>query len=928
MPRPRGRLARLALVALGFTSLWGCDTSQPPPLPPPNAPPALRILRPQDSAALRVGQPVDLEATVEDVEDGESLAERVLWVSSREGQLARGARTRATFQEGGEQTLTATVVDSGGQVTSASLRLNVLTRGAPVTTLVRPAPGSTFNLGELLELECQAVTVGGVHLTGNAVQWTSELTGPLPSGEVVKAALLVAGEDTLTCTAKDPETGDSASASVPVTVRATLAPAVLITRPEQEAVYVKTGEPAPFASTLVFRATARDFNTDGGAGSLDGAIQWTVEPGGMALGAGPSATYTFTTPGEYTVTARAVDGLGNTATDSVRVRLVTNLPPWCEIEAPLDDARLLLGSASVLRARCVDPETGATPEPAWSTSASPTPLGTGNEVEGLLTVAGAQVLSACAVDPEDATLRGCATRQVRAIVNSAPTGCSIQAPRAASVVNAGRPLALEGSAADAEDPRGDLRFTWTSSRDGALATGASATTVRLTSEGAHVLTLTVTDPWGQACAATVAVTVNGAPEVRVDGVRQDGADCLEAPCREDRAVLATGFVRDLETPGSLAELAWLDSLNGPLELGTGNSPIATLGAPEAGRHTVVLRAVDRDGAVGRAAASFTVMPVGRTRLVETVSDGGAPAVALTMAGSALRYVDGVSASVFSTQPPSGTLSVSAPARALFTLRGTDGEVLFVGTDGGGVHRCVSGTCTRFTGGPLGAADDRVTSVAALESPDLLLLGTARGLVLSRASAPSAGGHPGTLVGRRLLEGREVRQVVLSPASTATQVKAWAATSDGLAELTVHVDDMFEPALASVAVVLHVAPAVPDEDVLSVTVGPEGQVFAGTRRGFSALGQPGPQLRDAPWELADEEVRTLLFERQTSDTGSRDVLWAGTKGGLVRYDVASDIVTLFTPAEGLPSPEVHALVDGAHGARYIGTASGVASYSGP
>ena len=918
----------MALAALASANLWGCDTTPARPLPPPNAPPTLTLVRPEGLAAVRVGQPVTLEATVDDVEDGASLSERVLWVSSREGQLARGARTTATFREGGEQTLTATVVDSGGQVTSASLHLNVLARGAPVASIPRPAPGDTFNLGEPLDLECEAVTVEGARLTGGAVQWTSALTGPLPQGERVEAALRVAGEDTLTCTARDPVTGDSATASVRVTVRATLAPAVLITRPEQEEVYVKTGAPAPFASTLLFRATARDFNAGGDAGNLDGAIQWTLEPGGVALGAGPSVTHTFTTPGEYTVTARVVDGLGGAATDSVRVRLVTNLPPSCEVESPLDGARLLRDSASTLRGRCVDPETGRTLEPTWATSASGTALGTGAEVRGLFTVSGAQVLSACAVDPDDETLRGCATRQVRVIVNTAPTSCAIQAPRPEAVLNAGRPLALEGSAVDAEDPRGELRYTWTSSRDGALGGGASATTSRLTTAGAHVLTLTVTDPWGQACTATVAVTVNGAPEVRVEGVRQEGVNCLEQPCREGRSVLASGFVRDLDTPGSLSELAWLDSLGGRLEWGSGNSPVATLTAPGFGRHTVVLRAVDRSGAVGRAAASFTVLPVGRSRLVELVTDDDEPAVALALAGGTLRYVDGETASVFSAQPPSGTLSVSAPARALFSLSGTAGEVLFVGTEGGGVHRCVEGTCTRFAGGPLGAAEDEVTAVAALESPDLLLLGTERGLVLTRASNPSEGGRPGVIVGRRLLEGREVRQVAISPASTSTRVKAWAATATGLVELTVLVEAPFEPALASVTVVTHLPPEVPDEDVLSLAVGPEGQVFAGTRKGFSALGQPGPLLSEVPWELPDEEVRALLFERQPTSTGTRDVLWAGTREGLARYDVAADIVTLFREVEGLPDAEVRALLAGPGGVRYIGTAHGVASYAGP
>ncbi|MCP3143758.1 PKD domain-containing protein [Pyxidicoccus xibeiensis] len=933
-PHPRLRAVLVALLALASTGLGACDTTPSPPPRPPDLPPLLRLVRPEAASAVRVGQPVDFEATVEDAEDGASLSERVLWFSSLEGQLARGARITAAFREPGDHTLTATVMDSAGQAASASMALRVLAVGAPVATVVRPEPGSTFNLGEVLDLECAAFTQGGARLTGGAVQWTSALSGRLPQGESVKAALVVAGEDTLTCTARDAATGASTTTSVRVTVRTILAPAVLITRPEQAELYVKSGEPAPFSSTVLFRATAQDFNTAGGAGNLDGAIHWSLEPGGVALGTGPAVAHTFTMPGDYTVTARVVDGRGNAATDSVRVLLVTNLPPRCEIDTPVDNARLLLGASSPLRGRCLDPETGYTLMPTWRTSASPMPLGSGEQVDAILTVAGAQTLSACALDPEDAEVQGCTTRAVRAFVNSAPTDCAIQEPLAAAVVNAGRAVVLAGTATDAETPRGELRFAWTSSRDGELGLGERTSTQRLLTPGAHVLTLTVTDAWGLACTATVGVSVNGAPSVRVDAVRQDGVDCLEEPCREGRPLDVLGFVQDPEAPGSIAGLTWLDSLGGRLEAGDSSmsglaaSPIATLAAPGPGRHTVVLLVEDRNGSVGRAAATFTVLTPGRTRLVETVTDDARPAVALALSGGTLRYVDGASAMVFSEPPRSEPLPVSAPALALFSLTGGGGgEVLFVGTDGGGVHRCEGGTCARFAGGPLAIADDRVTAVAALATPDLLLLGTPRGLVVTRASNPSAGGRPGILVGRRLLEGREVRQVVLSPASTATQVKAWAATSTGLAELTVHVEDDFEPALASVTVAMHLPPQVLDADVRAVAVGPAGQVFTGTRRGFSALGQPGPALRDAPWALPDEEVHALLFERQPSDAGMRGVLWAGMKDGLVRYDVERDIVTRFGAQEGLPAAKVQVLVAGPDGTRYIGTSHGVAKYSG-
>ncbi|QDE98771.1 hypothetical protein [Myxococcus xanthus] len=917
---------RLILVTLYTVTTWGCEPAPRHPSTVHNTPPRLEVSPTLDITPLRVGQAVEFVASVEDAEDGAALGANVLWVSSVEGQLARGARATLAFSEPGEQRLTASVVDAGGLAASASLHLNVLARGAPVATVLRPAPGSTFNLGEVLGLECVAMTERGARLQGRAVQWTSALSGPLPAGDVVRATLSVAGEDSLRCTAVDSATGVSATAAVRVTVRATRAPSVRILRPEPAEIFVKQGEAPPHGASVRFAATAQDFHAEGGAGNLDGVVEWSLAPTGRPLGRGPALTHAFTAPGVYTVMARVVDGRGNTASDSVQVRLVTNLPPRCELELPTtENPRLLVGVPSRLRARCVDPETEQPVEPIWTTSAEPTPLGTGEAVSAVLSVAGAQVLSACAVDPEDTELRGCVERPVRAIVNTPPIGCAIQAPLPDAVVNAGVPLTLTGSASDAEDARTGLRYTWVSSRDGALAQGPSTHTVRLSTPGHHVLTLTATDPWGLACAATVAVTVNGAPDVRVESVLQGVLDCGRGPCLEGQPVFLTGFARPAAPQGHIAELTWLDNLAGSLLAVALPLPTATLALPLAGRHTTVLAATDQNGAVSRAATSFTVLPLGGARLMEDVPDAQRPVVALALTPEGLRYADGASPRVYAERASTTVLDVDAPALSLHAFQGGDGNVLFVGTDGGGVLRCVQHTCTRHTGAMLGATGAAVTAVAAWESPDVLLLGTRRGVVLTRASDPASGGRMGTVGGRRLLDGREVRQLAISPDSSPERVTAWAATSGGLAEITILADDDFEPGLAEVVVRLHTPPAIPDDDVLSVAVGPEGQVFAGTRKGFSALGQPGPALRDAPWGLQDEEIRTLHFERQTVGARTRDILWAGTKNGLVRYDVSADIATHFGTEEGLPDPDVSALLVAPGGPRYVGTARGLVTY---
>jgi hypothetical protein len=443
--------------------------------------------------------------------------------------------------------------------------------------------------------------------------------------------------------------------------------------------------------------------------------------------------------------------------------------------------------------------------------------------------------------------------------------------------------------------------------------------------GTHTLSLTVSDPWGLTCSATVPLVVNGAPKVDISAVDQDVTSCLDAPCREGAPLVVTGAASD--SPEGVAGLEWLDSLAG----GFGTETSATLASPIAGKHTLVLRATDRGGAVGHDAVSFAVLPSGRGRLVETLVADGRPITSLLLASGEVLYVDGKTSSVL--RAPSSPLTTELPVDlgssglAISHLESSGGPVLFVGTNAG-VERCTGTTCTRYRGGVLAASGEAVRTLLALESPDLLLLGTNEGLVLTRASNPSAGGPPGTVVGRRLLEGVAVRQVVVSPTSSTRALKLWAATAEGLAELTLTVETPFEPAVALVTTVLHAPPALPDRDVRAVTVSPEGRPYVGTARGWGALGQPGPALKSPPWNFLDEQVQALVYERRSVGGQVRELLWAGTRRGLIRYDLGLEIATHFGLEDGLPSEDIRALGVGPRGTRYIGTATGLATYAGP
>ncbi|MHB8878604.1 MAG: PKD domain-containing protein [Myxococcaceae bacterium] len=906
-------------AALLLTGL-GCNCGAPAVAA--NEPPQVAILSPVEGAVFRAG-PVSLAASADDPEDGALEGAAVVWTSSLSGQLATGTQPSPGLVEGAHS-LTVTAVDSRGLSTSASVEVTVIAANSPVVTLVTPAPGTTVDLNQQLDFRCDATTAAGVPLSDADVTWGSALSGALPPGGKMRAALTVSGADTVTCTARDPAAGGaSASAKVPVTVSTSRAPTLQVTLPQRDEIWVKTGMQGPYSPSVTFRATAQDFNVAGGAGNLDAAIGWWLDPGAQALGTGPSAAHTFTAQGDYAVTARVTDGRGAVAAASVRVHLVSNLPPQCFIERPQRDGELIQQHQSFgLRGGCFDPETATALSPRWMTTAQPAPLGSGNTLSVQLASLGPQTLSACATDPTDPALEGCARRAVRVFVNTAPTGCAIQAPLANAVVNAGVPVSLRGSSVDAEDPPSTLSFRWVSSVDGALATGEEASSLRFRSVGPHQVTLTVQDPWGLSCQATVNVTVNGAPAVQIGSVVQGATNCLGVPCALSPAITAVGTAAD---PQGISSQVWKDSLNGVF----GTTLVASLAAPAAGRHGVLFSATDSLGAVGSAFAEFTVLPAGRTGLADPLFTGTAVvSIALGPLAGDLAYADGSSRELLGFNDPGGALpriALPESGRCVFVLPGAV-PVIFAGTDGAGVTRCAGGVCQSYSGGPLQQGGGVVNAVVVSAAADLLLLGTDDGLALAKASDPGNGAG-NTLVGKRLLDGARVGQLALSAQSTASLVKAWVATDEGLYEVDIAIATPFVPAVAAVAVTLHEVPEVRDNGVLSVAVSPGGTVYAGTRKGFSALGGAGPLLAAPPYLFPDENVQALLVEQRVSASGVDIVVWAGTRSGLIRWDPAVNIPSRLTTADGLPGDDIRSLALGPGGVKYVGTASGLGRYAG-
>jgi hypothetical protein len=226
-------------------------------------------------------------------------------------------------------------------------------------------------------------------------------------------------------------------------------------------------------TSLTFSGTA----TDAEDGILSGSLGWTSSEDG-ALGSGASVNATLSL-GTHTITAAVTDGGGLSGNDQITVSVTA---------APVD----------------VPDVTGQT-----QASAEADLLAAGLTV-GAITVPAGTVIdqnptacSACADsgDPVDLVVSSGPP------ANTAPT-LSITAPANNTAVSEGTAVILSATATDGE--QGDLSgsVVWSSSRDGALGTGANLPV--FLSRGRHTITATVTDAEGLQVTAQVVVRVRKA----------------------------------------------------------------------------------------------------------------------------------------------------------------------------------------------------------------------------------------------------------------------------------------------------------------------------------------------------------------------------------------------------------------------------------
>ncbi len=466
------------------------------------------------------------------------------------------------------------------------------------------------------------------------ISWGSDRQGGLGQGPVVSAAL-IPGPHRLRLQAVDSQ-GVTSSAEISITVVAEVVmntpPLAVIDAPANAAVFDE-GTP------IELRCHA----TDAQEGMLSGgALAWTSSLGG-ALGAGSQLTFNNAELGHHRIVLTATDVGGESSVATIELDVVppgTNRAPVVSISAPSNGATLTLGMPVTLTGTATDTEDGALmgASLAWSSSRDGA-LGTGASLSATLTQ-GVHVLTLTATDTMSATGSASITVSVNTPNNVAPT-VSISAPANNATVFQGTSLTFTGTGTDPED--GALTGTaleWSSSRDGALGTGASVSSTTLTA-GTHVITLVGRDSGGNTGTATISVQVlpmNAAPMVTIT-----------APANNTSVAAGTGVTFTATATdaadGALTGMSirWTSSLGGVL--GTGAS-LTTASLAE-GTHTITVSATDSGGRSASASISITITP-GATNLppvaLLTGPTQGQATIGLVFDGSTSSDPDGTIAS--------------------------------------------------------------------------------------------------------------------------------------------------------------------------------------------------------------------------------------------------------------------------------------------
>ena len=247
-------------------------------------------------------------------------SDSLIWTSSKDGVIGKGATVTTNSLSTGTHIITLTATDDKGLAGSSSITIAVGNM-TPTVNISKPLSGEVFNVGDYIVFEGQANDSEDGALSGASLVWTSDDGTELGQGGSITVNSLASGNHVITLTATDKDGGKGAD-TITITVGNTK-PVVTITRPA-------TGTVFSGNDYIVFEGNAVD--AEDGAITGD-ALVWTSSEDGV-IGKGTSfTTNTLSTELPHTITLTATDSEGAVGSSSISIS-IGNTAPTVTINGP------------------------------------------------------------------------------------------------------------------------------------------------------------------------------------------------------------------------------------------------------------------------------------------------------------------------------------------------------------------------------------------------------------------------------------------------------------------------------------------------------------------------------------------------------------------------------------------------------------------
>ncbi len=535
-------------------------------------PPVVSMSEPAAGFTTWIDDPILFAASATDFRGTPIDGANFEWRSSQlPAPFAMAASVETTLPLG-SQTISLTVTDTTGLTSVVALPVTVADTPLPEVTISVPAQGlATWDV-DWVDLSGGATDYRNQALNGNSLTWSSSISSPsLPASGSSTSVLLATGPQTLTLSAID-DRGKTGAIDVDIVVQTVIPPAITISSPQD-------GTTTWVLSQHQFVASASDYH---GTAIGNGAFVWTSDIDG-SLGTGSMVTSSLSTA-VHSITLSAEDSGGRTTSESISISVVEPPPPVVIISHPPTSYATWEGAPVLLTAEVSDFSGQAVTGAAliWETD-HPTPavLGTGSTVSTTLS-SGVHAITLVATDIRDNESQS----SVRVVVNvKPPPVVTIETPPPPESVFTLVSLQLTGTATDSETglPLLTEALQWTSSLQGAIATGPVTATILTT--GHHLIYLTATDTLGAEGVATSSIEVlePGPPAVILSSPTEGYSTWTLDP-----VLLSASVVQFDETTIPENQLLWRSSLDGIVAIGS-SSTVTTLSI---GLHALTFTATD------------------------------------------------------------------------------------------------------------------------------------------------------------------------------------------------------------------------------------------------------------------------------------------------------------------------------------------------